>query len=57
MVLDGGDADEHGKALVSITQQPDDRRSVRIAWIVLTFFGGSGILIYFILWLVVPEAS
>lgn len=34
-----------------------DPTLVRIAWIVLTFFGGSGILIYFVLWLVVPEAS
>jgi len=34
-----------------------DPTLVRIAWIVLTFFGGSGILIYFILWLVVPEAG
>jgi phage shock protein C len=34
-----------------------DPTLVRIGWIVLTFFGGSGILIYFVLWLVVPEAS
>ena len=34
-----------------------DPTPVRIAWIVLTFLGGSGILIYGILWLVVPEAG
>ncbi len=34
-----------------------DRTLVRIAWIALTFFGGCGILIYCILWLVVPEAG
>jgi phage shock protein C len=28
---------------------------VRVAWIVLTLLGGSGILIYLILWLVMPE--
>lgn len=29
----------------------------RIAFIVLTLFGGSGILVYIILWLIVPEAK
>ena len=28
----------------------------RIAFILLTFFGGSGIIVYLILWLIVPEA-
>lgn len=34
-----------------------DPTLVRIAWILLTLLGGSGILIYVILWLVVPETS
>jgi phage shock protein C len=34
-----------------------DPTFVRIAWILLTLLGGSGVLIYVILWLVVPEAS
>lgn len=29
---------------------------VRVGWIVLTLMGGSGILLYLILWLVMPEA-
>ncbi len=29
---------------------------VRVAWIVLTLLGGSGILIYLIMWLVMPES-
>lgn len=29
---------------------------VRVAWIVLTLLGGSGILLYLILWLVMPAA-
>ena len=33
-----------------------DPTLVRIAWIVLTLLGGSGILIYLIMWLVMPEA-
>jgi phage shock protein PspC (stress-responsive transcriptional regulator) len=33
-----------------------DTSLVRVAWIVLTLLGGSGILLYLILWLVVPEA-
>ena len=34
-----------------------DPTLVRVAWIILTLLGGSGILIYLILWLVMPEAS
>lgn len=30
---------------------------VRLLWIVLTLAGGSGILIYLILWLVMPQAA
>ncbi|OOG47172.1 PspC domain-containing protein [Rhodanobacter sp. C01] len=33
-----------------------DPTLVRVAWIVLTLLGGSGILIYLIMWLVMPEA-
>lgn len=33
-----------------------DPMLVRVAWIVLTLLGGSGILLYLILWLVIPEA-
>jgi phage shock protein C len=32
-----------------------DPTLVRIGWIVLTLLGGSGILLYLILWVVVPE--
>ncbi|WP_449428752.1 PspC domain-containing protein [Rhodanobacter umsongensis] len=32
-----------------------DPTLVRVAWIVLTLLGGSGILIYLIMWLVMPE--
>jgi len=34
-----------------------DPTLVRVAWIILTLLGGSGILIYVILWLVMPESS
>jgi phage shock protein C len=34
-----------------------DPTLVRVGWIVLTLLGGSGILLYLILWLVMPEAS
>lgn len=34
-----------------------DPTLVRILWIVLTMLGGSGILIYLILWLVMPLDS
>jgi phage shock protein PspC (stress-responsive transcriptional regulator) len=30
---------------------------IRIAWIVLSLFGGSGILAYVIAWIVIPDAS
>ena len=33
-----------------------DPTLVRVAWIVLTLLGGSGILLYLIMWLVMPEA-
>ncbi|WP_426661251.1 PspC domain-containing protein [Rhodanobacter aciditrophus] len=33
-----------------------DPTLVRVAWIILTLLGGSGILIYLILWLVMPES-
>lgn len=33
-----------------------DPTLVRVAWIVLTLLGGSGMLIYLILWLVMPES-
>lgn len=33
-----------------------DPTLVRVVWIILTLLGGSGILIYLILWLVMPEA-
>jgi phage shock protein C len=28
----------------------------RVAWIVLTLLGGSGVLLYLIMWLVMPES-
>jgi len=34
-----------------------DPTLVRVAWIVLTLLGGSGILLYLIMWLVMPEAT
>jgi phage shock protein C len=34
-----------------------DPTLVRVGWIVLTLMGGSGILLYLIMWLVMPEAS
>ncbi|MDE2085967.1 MAG: PspC domain-containing protein [Xanthomonadaceae bacterium] len=33
-----------------------DPTLVRVAWIILTLLGGSGILIYLIMWLVMPES-
>ena len=33
-----------------------DPTLVRIAWILLTLLGGSGVLLYLIFWLVMPEA-
>ena len=32
-----------------------DPTVVRLAWIVFTLLGGSGILAYFIAWLIIPE--
>ena len=32
-----------------------DPTLVRVLWIVLTLLGGSGVLIYLILWLAMPE--
>ena len=34
-----------------------DPTLVRVGWIILTLLGGSGILLYLIMWLVMPEAS
>jgi len=34
-----------------------DSTLVRIAWILLTLLGGSGILLYLIFWVVMPEAA
>ncbi len=33
-----------------------DPTLVRLGWVLLTLMGGSGILIYLILWVVMPEA-
>ncbi|WP_266181694.1 PspC domain-containing protein [Dyella humicola] len=33
-----------------------DPTLVRLGWVLLTLMGGSGVLIYLILWLVMPEA-
>ena len=34
-----------------------DPTLVRVAWIVLTLMGGCGILLYLILWVVMPEMA
>ena len=34
-----------------------DPTLVRVAWIVLTLLGGSGILLYLVMWLVMPGAA
>ncbi len=34
-----------------------DAAKVRIAWIIFCLLGGSGILVYLILWLVMPKAT
>lgn len=34
-----------------------DPTVVRVAWIVLTLLGGSGILLYLVMWLVMPDAA
>ncbi|TAL86218.1 MAG: PspC domain-containing protein [Rhodanobacter sp.] len=33
-----------------------DPTLVRVGWILLTLMGGSGILLYLIMWVVMPEA-
>jgi phage shock protein PspC (stress-responsive transcriptional regulator) len=33
-----------------------DPSLIRIGWIVLTLLGGSGILLYLVFWLVIPDA-
>ena len=33
-----------------------DPTLVRVGWVVLTLMGGSGILLYLVMWLVMPEA-
>jgi phage shock protein C len=33
-----------------------DPTLVRLAWVLLTLLGGSGILIYLIMWLVMPDS-
>ena len=33
-----------------------DPTLVRLGWVLLTLMGGSGVLIYLILWLVMPES-
>lgn len=30
---------------------------VRVAWVLLALFGGSGVLLYLLLWLVMPAAE
>ncbi|HEX5306860.1 MAG TPA: PspC domain-containing protein [Dyella sp.] len=42
----GGIADHYGW----------DPTVVRVGWIVLTLLGGSGILLYLVMWLVMPKA-
>lgn len=32
-----------------------DPTIVRLAWIVFTFIGGSGILVYLICWVIIPQ--
>lgn len=34
-----------------------DPTVVRVAWIVLTLLGGSGILLYLVMWLVMPDSA
>lgn len=34
-----------------------DQTLVRVIWILFTLLGGSGILAYLILWLIMPEAG
>jgi phage shock protein PspC (stress-responsive transcriptional regulator) len=34
-----------------------DSTLVRLLWLILTLLGGSGVLIYIILWIVMPEGA
>jgi phage shock protein PspC (stress-responsive transcriptional regulator) len=34
-----------------------DSTLVRLLWIILTLLGGSGVLIYIVLWIVMPEGA
>ncbi|WP_109126818.1 PspC domain-containing protein [Dyella sp. C11] len=34
-----------------------DPTLVRLLWVILTLLGGSGILIYIVLWIVMPEGA
>jgi len=34
-----------------------DPTLVRLLWVVLTLLGGSGVLIYLVLWIVMPEGT
>jgi phage shock protein C len=34
-----------------------DATLVRLLWVVLTLLGGSGVLIYIVLWIVMPEGA
>ncbi|MDR3446132.1 MULTISPECIES: PspC domain-containing protein [Dyella] len=34
-----------------------DSTLVRLLWVVLTLLGGSGVLIYIVLWIVMPEGA
>ena len=34
-----------------------DPTLVRLLWVVLTLLGGSGVLIYLVLWIVMPEGN
>lgn len=34
-----------------------DPTLVRILWVILTLLGGSGVLIYLVLWIVMPEGA
>jgi phage shock protein C len=34
-----------------------DPTLVRLLWVVLTLLGGSGVLIYIVLWIVMPEGA
>ena len=34
-----------------------DPTLVRLLWVILTLLGGSGVLIYIVLWIVMPEGA